>query len=168
MPEHQPNLNQNSNPRSDAYLWQLGRVHAIGQGRAHIKFDATTSCAQCLAGKGCGAGVFAKLFNNKGAVLAVPYSPDLEVGQPVRVGVLPRDLLKGSLWLYGWPLAVFLITLVLGGTVLGSMSAGLGEWLLLLIALCLGALAVRLGEALRTQKMNPIVVPWSCNQEHLE
>lgn len=168
MPEHPANLNQDLNRSADAYLWQLGRVHAITKDQAQIKFDATTSCAKCLAGEGCGAGVFAKLFNHKGASLAVPCAPDLQVGQPVRVGVLPRDLLKGSWWLYGWPLAVFLITLVLGGALLGPKAAGLSEWLLLLLALGLGALAVRFGEALRTQKMNPIVVPWSCNQEHLE
>lgn len=168
MHEHQPDLDNTATHTAGTYLWQLGRVHAVGQGQAQIKFDATTSCAQCLAGKGCGAGVFAKLFNNKGAVLTVSDAPELQVGQPVRVGVLPRDLLKGSLWLYAWPLSVFLITLLLGGFLFGTSFAGSGEWLLLGLALVLSALAVKLGETLRTQKMNPIVVPWSCNQEHLE
>ena len=168
MREHQPDLDNTATHTIDAYLWQLGRVHAVERGHAQIKFDATTSCAQCLAGKGCGAGVFAKLFNNKGAILTVSDSPGLRVGQPVRVGVLPRDLLKGSLWLYGWPLSVFLITLVVGGVLLGPSFSGSGEWLLLGLALGLSALAVKLGETLRTQKMNPIVVPWSCNQEHLD
>jgi len=168
MPEHQPDLDNPATAVSGAYLWQMGRVHAVGQNQAQIKFDATTTCQQCLAGKGCGAGVFSKLFNNKGAILTVPSSPTLQVGQPVRVGVLPRDLLKGSLCLYAWPLLVFLVTLVVGGIVFQPTDHGVAEWLLLGVALGLGALAIRLGEALRTQKMNPIVVPWSCNQEPLE
>lgn len=165
MREHTPMAAKASNDATNPYLWQMGRVHEVSDRNAQIKFDTTESCAQCLAGKGCGAGVFSQLFSNKGAILAVPNTSNLKVGQPVRVGVLPLDLLKASLWLYGWPLAVFLLTLMLGGTVLGAGHGALSEWLLFLVALTLSALALKMAGALRSRTMNPIVVPWSCDQE---
>lgn len=154
------------NHATDPYLWQMGRVDAVGDQNTRIKFNTTESCAQCLAGKGCGAGVFSQLFNQKGAVLKVPSTANLVVGQAVRVGVLPLDLLKASLWLYAWPLAVFLLTLMLGGLVVAPGQSALGEWLLFLAALSLGALALKLAGALRSRAMNPIVVPWSCDQKN--
>ncbi|HEY7905731.1 MAG TPA: SoxR reducing system RseC family protein [Wenzhouxiangella sp.] len=149
---------------TDPYLWQMGHVEAVDDRATRIKFNTTESCAQCLAGKGCGAGVFSQLFNQKGAILTVPSTTSLTVGQSVRVGVLPLDLLKASLWLYALPLAVFLATLILGGAVAQPEQSAWGEWLSFLAALSLGALALKFAGALRSRTMNPIVVPWSCDQ----
>ncbi len=153
------------NEMLDQYLWQFGRVYEVSGQRMKIKFDTTESCAQCLAGRGCGAGVFSRLFNNKGAIMAVSKATELNVGQPVRVGVLPKELLKASLWLYGWPLSVFLVTLMVGGSVVETANSALNEWLLLVASLGLGAVALRLAGALRSRIMNPIVIPWSCDRE---
>lgn len=72
---------------------------------AQVRIEAARNCPRCAAGRGCGAGLFAR--RSRVALLDVPCGAEsgLETGQPVTVSVAGRPLLWISLAAYGLPLA---------------------------------------------------------------
>jgi len=70
---------------------QQGRVIRVEDGRAHVRLGGTTGCANCDAGKGCGAGVFGRLLKRKPVTLELDNTLNAAPGQPVMVG-LPESL----------------------------------------------------------------------------
>jgi len=147
---------------SEDYLWQLGRVATVTETHTTIEFDSTEQCARCLSGQGCGAGVFAKLFARKGAVLSLSGVGGFHPGQMVQVGVLPGAILRASMAVYAWPLGLFLAVLVGGHYGLSIGQTAFGELGLLAVALACAGIGIWAIGHLRSRMMNPIVVPWSC------
>lgn len=105
-----------SNPPTE-FNWQCATVTAVEAGRVRVRFDPLRDCGRCLRGEGCGAGVFSRLFSPRGSELWLDSSLRLQPGQPVRVGVQARDLIRAAGLLYGLPLLSFIIAAGLAGTV---------------------------------------------------
>lgn len=70
---------------------QQGKVVAASDGIARVRIGGTSGCANCDAGKGCGAGVFGRLLKRKPVELEVENSLEALPGQAVIVG-LPESL----------------------------------------------------------------------------
>ncbi len=92
-----------------AVVWQPAVVVIDGRGKHWLKFSSLNSCERCLAGQGCGAGVFSRLFSRRHARLPLPARAEWRPGQRVRVGLSSRRLLTMALLLYGLPLVGFLV-----------------------------------------------------------
>ena len=90
--------------------------------RLWVRMGSRSGCTACDNGKGCGAGLFAKLIRNKPVVLELARN-DLEVesGQMLTLAVPEQVYLKLVFASYGWPLLA-----ALGGA---FMAHGLAVWL---------------------------------------
>lgn len=86
-----------------------------------VRLGSQAGCSACDAGKGCGAGVFAKLLQRKPTIIALARR-DIEVkpGQMVTLAFPEQVYLKMVLAYYGWPLLA-----ALSGAFAGY---GLGSW----------------------------------------
>jgi len=81
-----------------------------------------SGCTACDSGKGCGAGVFAKLLQKKPVTLELArQSVRVEPGQMVTLAFPEHVYLSLVLGYYGWPLLA-----ALGGAIVGYR---LGLWL---------------------------------------
>jgi sigma-E factor negative regulatory protein RseC len=94
---------------SGAVAWQVAEVLESRGGQIRLRFARPRSCQRCSEGRGCGAGVFGALFRRRDLELDMPGTPELEVGQWVRVGIPSATLLLTAFAVYGLPLAGFLI-----------------------------------------------------------
>ena len=150
---------------SSNLIWHHGRVVSLNGDQAVIRFAPSEICARCFAGEGCGAGIFSKLFAKEGAELSLTTPFDACIGELVAVGIRPHQLVYGALWLYGLPVALFVILLVLGTYGFGLETRGLGELSLLLMATLGAGLSIKLAEHLRSRSLNPIVKRWSCSKD---
>ena len=148
----------------DPCVWQPGIVAEKDGDGVCIEMASLEHCQRCLSGQGCGAGVFSQLFARQGARFKIRSPQCLEVGDRVRVGVSRSAILKASMALYAWPLALFLGTLLVVSP--GWLAAELpaGEWGVLLIALAVSAGGVKALGWLKFQALNPIVLPLSCRR----
>jgi len=90
-------------------VWQLAEVVEDDQGSRWARFSSLTACERCLAGEGCGAGVFSRLFSRHQARLPLPPDSRLRPGQRIRVGISTSELLLMAFLLYGLPLIGFFI-----------------------------------------------------------
>lgn len=92
----------------------IGIVRESEGATATVDVDAA-ACPRCLAGQGCGAG----LFSGRGGTLSirVPVRAGLRVseGDRVHLSLAGRSLVRGALIAYGLPLA---------GLLLGTIAAG--------------------------------------------
>ncbi|AKS42443.1 SoxR reducing system RseC family protein [Wenzhouxiangella marina] len=142
-------------------FWQPATVIAIRPGRIRLRFDALSQCERCLRGEGCGAGVFSRLFARQSSELELPDTGSWAVGQRLRVGVEAGAVLRGSLALYGLPLAGFLIGAMLGqsidGNGLSADLATLGGGLMLALVFALAA------RRLQRRQWNPLLEPLSAS-----
>ena len=145
-------------------VWQPGIVTARRGDEYLIEMDALEHCQRCLAGQGCGAGVFSQLFARNGARLTARSSEPLAIGERVRVGVSPNGILKASLALYAWPLALFLLTLIAVAPWWLDQGLWGGEWAVLLLALLVAGSGIKVLGRLRFRALNPTVLPLSCHQ----
>jgi sigma-E factor negative regulatory protein RseC len=113
-------------------VWQRAVVFKVDHSSARVRFERLQHCQQCLSGKGCGAGVFSRLFSRRSAELNLKHVDGLEVGQVVQVGVDEAELLRVASQLYGLPLMAFILaavataSLVPAGWVEDVLSLGLG------------------------------------------
>ncbi len=106
-----------------------------------------------MQGEGCGAGVFGRLFSQRGAEIWLPARAEFRPGQAVRVGVRERDLLRAAVLLYGLPLLSFILAAAAAATVpsepwvrdFGALAAGLAG----------AAMALWLIGRLRGRVLNP-------------
>jgi sigma-E factor negative regulatory protein RseC len=85
-----------------------GKVVLVGRGFATVSVNATAACARCAAGRGCGAGLLQK---RRKRLIRVNVAPGLalKVGDPVRLELAPRHLMRAAWLAYGLPLATMLI-----------------------------------------------------------
>lgn len=90
--------------------------------RIWVRLGSQSGCSACDNGKGCGAGVFAKLLQRKPAIIELARRDiDVKPGQMVTLAIPEQVYLKMVLAYYGWPLLAALI---------GALAGyGLGSWL---------------------------------------
>lgn len=108
--------------------------------RVWVRMGSQTGCTACDNGKGCGAGLFAKLLRRKPVVLELPRKDvNVEAGQMLTLAVPGQLFMKLVLTSYGWPL--------LAGLAGAYAGYGAGSWLQLdpsvtdLLTLAAGGLA---------------------------
>ena len=83
---------------------QQGRVVEVNGDRADISVGATTGCTACESGKGCGAGIFGRLWRRKQVVLTTENTIFARPGQSVIVGIPEQAFLRLVSRLYFLPL----------------------------------------------------------------
>lgn len=123
---------------------QQGRVVSVADGTAEVCLGASAGCARCDSGRGCGAGIFGRLFKRKPVTISMENTAGARPGQSVMVGI-PEALFLGLV------ARLYLIPLLSGvaGAVAGhylSVLAGLGsagsDAMTLLCACALGMAAL--------------------------
>ncbi|MDX2429119.1 MAG: SoxR reducing system RseC family protein [Xanthomonadales bacterium] len=73
--------------------------------RLWVRMGTRSGCTACDNGKGCGAGLFAKLVRNKPVVLELARNElEVESGQMLTLAVPEQVYLKLVFASYGWPL----------------------------------------------------------------
>ncbi len=93
-------------------------------GLARVRVDEPVACARCAAGRGCGAGIFAR--QRAGEIIDAHVLDDgLEPGAAVDILLDDGGLLKAALLAYGYPLAGALAG-VLSGSAFGDSGAAIG------------------------------------------
>lgn len=126
---------------TDGRLWQLGEVVAVDGETARIRLAPASSCQRCLSGKGCGAGVFSRLFARRTVELAVDNTIGATPGQRLLVGVTTVALTRVAARLYGAPVLAFVagVLLVTGFMPLQSTGQGLDDAIVLLAGVAAAA-----------------------------
>lgn len=95
-------------------------VIEAGDRYAWVETQPRTACGACPAGQGC--GILAGAFRQRCTRLRVLTEFPVRAGDEVIIGIAENALLKGSLAVYGVPLAGLLL-----GAVLGQLAVGGGE-----------------------------------------
>lgn len=73
--------------------------------RVWVRLGSQTGCTACDSGRGCGAGLFAKLLRREPVVLELARNDVyVEAGQMLTLAVPERLFLKLVFASYGWPL----------------------------------------------------------------
>ena len=94
-------------------LTQIGVITALpdistGTSTATIRVMSASACERCVAGQGCGAGLFARLLRSKATELTLPVAADARVGQRVWLTLDERLLARQAWYWYGLPIIGFL------------------------------------------------------------
>lgn len=142
-------------------LWQPATIVAVEPEAVVVSFKSLRHCQRCLRGEGCGAGVFGRLFPSRPTTLRLPGQHDFAMGQNVRVGLSPAQLLRASLVLYGLPLAAFMTGVVAGHV--AFRQAALVDLLALIAGLIGLAMTLLILPRLRFPVLNPALEPMSCS-----
>ena len=116
------------------------RVVRCHDGQVWVRLGGQSGCRTCERGQGCGAGLFAKLFQGKPVILMLPGKAlELKAGQMLVLGI-PESLYLRLVWAsYGLPLLAGL-----AGAAVGHFIAdwnGLGVMQTDMIVLMAGLLA---------------------------
>lgn len=132
---------------------------------ALVEVDAAISCARCLQGKGCGAGLLGGKTGSRRVDALIAAGLDLREGDEVRIELAPTNLLHAAFIVYGFPLAGAILGVVV------AYLASLGELYAALTALggiVAGLLAarVRLRDSSCLRKFTPTIVE-RLSVEHL-
>jgi positive regulator of sigma E activity len=98
------------------------QVLRCGNESLSVRMGSQPGCTACDNGKGCGAGLFAKLIRHKPVILELARNDmQVEEGQMLTIAFPEQVYMKLVLVSYGWPLMA-----ALGGAFAGY---GLGTWL---------------------------------------
>lgn len=143
-------------------LWQPATVIAVEPDQVEVSLQPLQQCRACLEGRGCGAGVFSRLFPGQPTRLRLSVSVAFETGQRVRVGLAPSQLLRASFLLYGVPLGLFLIGALLGHAVF--RQAGYADGMVLLTGLIAAASGLLWLRFKPWRGLNPVLEPLSCSE----
>lgn len=101
-------------------LRQPVKVVSVAPGKLWVESLPKDGCARCAAGKGCGGGIFVKLFGRKIYRLPVQTELEVPVGSIVYL-VVPIDRIhRAAMALYFWPLIMALCGALIGRYVVGS------------------------------------------------
>jgi positive regulator of sigma E activity len=146
-----------------------------------VRMGTQTGCTACDSGKGCGAGVFAKLLQRKPVVLELARNDlDVKTGQMLTLAFPEQLYLKLIFSSYGWPLLA-----ALSGALAGYWLAGSQLWDAVLVdaatlagGLLTGTLAIRffknrnnadnILKSLRTTVYYPSSHPNMCKKGQLD
>ena len=124
---------------------QQGRVYAVENGMAWVQVGSRSGCEACDAGRGCGAGVFARLLDSREARVRVENTLGCAPGDPVLLGLPEHSYLVLVLRLYGLPLMAGLLAGVLAfglATRLAHLEGGALDAVVGAAALGAGGLAL--------------------------
>lgn len=119
-------------------IWQQAIVSRDRQ-RSFAEISKRSACSRCLAGKGCGAGLFSLLFAGRNARIPIPDGDLYAPGQRIRIGVQPGQLMLASAVLYLFPLLCFML-----GLAVSELWLGINELFSLLIAVLCSLAALHL------------------------
>lgn len=97
---------------------QQGRVESVDGKHAWVRVGGRSGCAECDAGRGCGAGVFARLLKRDSLLVKVPIHPGLAAGSAVLLGIPEAAYLTLVMRIYGLPLLA-----ALAGAFVGHQAA---------------------------------------------
>ena len=93
---------------------ELGRVVAVDEHSAWIQMQRAGACGACATKKGCGAANLARFFGDRHTRVQVAKVSGVRAGDEVVLGLPEKALLHGAAWLYGVPLAMFVVGAALG------------------------------------------------------
>ena len=144
--------------------------------RIWVRLGSQSGCSACDNGKGCGAGLFARLLRRKPAIIELARNNlDIEAGQMLTLAFPEQVFIKLVLASYGWPLVGALSGAFLGYSLSAWLQFGpaMIDLVTLLAALLAGGFVMRLirnrtdsdvvFNSLRTTLYYPAVTPNMCN-----
>jgi len=91
-------------PGIQIMIEQQGRVIRLNGNLAEIRIGMSSGCSVCDQGKGCGAGIFARLLRRDAEHVMVRNVIDAQPGQYVTLGISERAYLNMLFRLYLLPL----------------------------------------------------------------
>jgi len=94
-----------------------GIVVALRPGLATVRVEERFVCPRCAAGRGCGAGIFAR-EGPRLVEVNLPPEVTFRVGQPVSLSLEPERLLHAAWLVYGIPLLALIAAAVVAGYVI--------------------------------------------------
>lgn len=141
--------------------WAVARVLEYRPGRVRLRFSRVRDCRQCLSGRGCGAGVFGRLFPSSPVEIELPWRESPGDHRYVRVGIDRRAMVSAAVRAWGLPLIAFVGVL----WVCSTADAAVSEGMALLSALLAGGLAFRIGTRGSGPDWNPELVPLSSSAD---
>ncbi len=123
---------------------QQGRVVHVANDVAEVCLGASTGCARCDAGKGCGAGIFSRLLKRKPVVLSMENVVGARNGQSVMVGIPESVFLRLVMRIYLIPLLSGIAGAAMGRylSVAAGFSPGGADAMTLLCGFALGLAAL--------------------------
>jgi len=86
-------------------------IVALEKNDAWIESLPQTGCERCDSGKGCGGGIFARIFGNKLFCIKIPNKLNAELHERVIIGIPENSIISASFMIYMLPL----IALIFGG-----------------------------------------------------
>lgn len=99
----------------------IGEVRAVHDGYAQVTVTSPLTCARCVSGRGCGAGLMLAGDRRRQIELAIPPGLSLRPGDAVRLTMAPAQLLRAALLAYGLPLGTMLLFLALAWGATGGL-----------------------------------------------
>lgn len=125
---------------------QQGRVVRVEDHHAWVRVGSRSGCSACDAGKGCGAGLFAKLVKRDTADVRVENHINAHAGAAVILGI-PESLYLGLVMrLYGLPLLAGLAGAMTGHQLMAGAGAGWQDFATLAGALTAAGLVFRFAQ----------------------
>ena len=115
--------------------------------RMWVRMGSQSGCSACDEGKGCGAGLFARLLKRKPVVIELARKEmNVEAGQMLTLAFPEQAFIKLVLASYGWPLLAALTGAILGHSLSNWLQFGpaMIDLASLIGGLLAGVLAVRL------------------------
>lgn len=103
---------------------QQGEVIAAGDGQARVRLGGRPGCAACVAGRGCGAGIFGRLLRRQSVELAFENHLGVSTGQAVMVGLPEAWFLRLVARFYLYPLLAALVVAAFGHYLSGVLGFG--------------------------------------------
>lgn len=99
-------------------LRESGRVVAVETNAVWVETIRSSLCGSCAARAGCGNGVLARASRSKGLIRAHESdgiaAVDCSINDEVDIELPESVVLRGSLWVYGVPLAAAIVGAVVG------------------------------------------------------
>lgn len=123
---------------------QQGRIVQLNENEAEVQIGMSAGCSLCDQGKGCGAGIFARLTRRKPAIVRVRNVIGAREGQWVTLGIPEKTFLTLVMKLYLLPLASALAGAAIGHHLAGMMhlSSGLVDLTGIITAVVLFSVAL--------------------------
>ncbi len=132
-------------------LRESGRVVAVEDKAVWVETIRSSLCGSCAARAGCGNGVLARASRGKGLIRAheshAIAALDCSVNDVVDIELPESAVLRGSLWVYGMPLAAAIIGALVGDRYSESMAM-LGFVMGLITGFCAARIVSNRPEAL--------------------
>ncbi len=83
---------------------------------AWVQAASQAGCARCAAGRGCGGGIFGRLLGSRLHRVRALNEAAAAPGDTVLLGLHEAVLWQGALRVYGWPLGLLLVGVLVGQT----------------------------------------------------